>query len=216
MLGHLLYTWNGSATSSLGGRVPSGPVFLLERRRSGRRTTPIRHQGLCLGYVLLSGRWPPSSLRCRRRRSNRISYREARPSARTRRRRTRPWPGCPAPCSIKGVEVAWRSGRLLTRANLDLLRGPTPFSSVWKSNFGLWPNSLVDFHAGSRAVREIRPGHVPGVSLHQSRINATTTGAAVGGGAPGGRVEPRAVAAPPPVGPPGGSDAARSPRGLPW
>ena len=147
---------------------------MLERRRCGRRTTPIRHQGLCLGYVPRYDRWPRSSLRCRRRRSNRISYREARPSARTRRRRTRPWPGCPAPCSIKGVEVAWRSGRLLTRANLDLLRGPTPFSSVWKSNFGLWPSSLVDFHTGSRAVREIRPGDVSITSINKYHLTETT------------------------------------------
>jgi hypothetical protein len=151
---------------------------LLERRRCGRRTTLTLPQDLCLDCVPRYDRWPRSSLRCRRRRSNRISYREARPSARTRRRRTRPWPGCPAPCSTKGVEAAWRSGRLLTRANLDLLRGPIPFSSVWKSNFGLWPNSLVDLHTGARAVRKIRPGHVSFLNFDEYHLNQTT-GAAV-------------------------------------
>ena len=161
-------------------------VFSLERRRSGRRTTRTLPLDLCLGYVLLYDRSPPSSRRCRRRPSNRISYLEARRLARTHRRRTRPWPGCPAPCSTKGVEAAWRSGRPSTPANLDLLRGPIPFSSVWKSNFGRptpstrgWPDSLVDFHAGSRAVREIRPGHVPGVSLHEYHIFSKKTNTAV-------------------------------------
>ena len=178
MPGHLLYTWNGSATSSPVEVGPSGLVFLLERRRSGRRTTPIRHQGLCLGYVPLYDRWPRSSLRCRRRRSRATNYLEARPSGPRRRRHTRPWPGCPAPCSTKGVEVASRLGRLLTPANLDLLRGPIPFSSVWKSNFGLWPNSLVDFHTGSRAVREIRPGDVSFLNFDEYHLNQTA-GAAV-------------------------------------
>ena len=186
MPGHLLYTWRGSATSS------PGEVGLLGRecwhgpRRCGRRTTLIVHKGHYLACVLLSDRWPPSSLRCRRRRSSPTNCRAARPSARTRRRRTRPWPGCPAPCSTKGVEVDWRLARLLTPANLDLLRGPIPFSSVWKSNFGRptpstrgWPDSLVDFHAGSRAVREIRPGHVPGVSLHEYHIFSKKTNTAV-------------------------------------
>ena len=133
--GPLLYTLRGSATSSPVEVGPLGRVCWHGPRRCGRRTTLIVHNDHYLGCVLPSDRWPPSSLRCRRRRSNRISYREARPSARRRRRRTRHWRGCPAPCSIKAVEVDWRSGRLLTPANLDLLRGPTPFSSVWKSNF---------------------------------------------------------------------------------
>ena len=178
MPGHLPYISSGSATSSPVEVGPSGLVFLLERRRCGRRTTPIRHQGLCLDYVPLSGRWLPSSLRCRRRRSRATNYREARPSARTRRRRTRPWPGCPAPCSTKGVEAAWRSGRPSTPANLDLLRGPIPLSTGWKSNFGLWPNSLVDVHTGARAVREIRPGHVSFLNFDEYHLNQTA-GAAV-------------------------------------
>ena len=41
------------------------------------------------------------------------------------------------------------------------------------------PNSLVDFHTGSRAVREIRPGHVPGVSLDEYHIFSKKTNAAV-------------------------------------
>ena len=146
---------------------------------------PVLPLDLCLGYVPRYDRSPPSSRRCRRRRSNRISYLEERPSARRRRRRTRPWPGCPAPCSIKGVEADSRLGRPSTPANLDLLRGPMPLSSVWKSNFGRptpstpAPSSLVDFHTGSRAVREIRPGHVPGVSLDEYHIFSKKTNTAV-------------------------------------
>ena len=163
----------GSATSSPVEVGRSALACWHGPRRCGRRTTPIVHKGHYLGCVLRSDHWPPSSLRCPKRRSNRISYREARPSAPTHQRRTLHWPGCPAPCSTKGVEVASRLGRPSTPANLDLLRGPTPFSSVWKSNFGrptpstrrlprhrrdivpvtaAAPSSLVDFHTGSRAV----------------------------------------------------------------
>ena len=134
--GPLLYTWRGSATSS---PVEVGRLALgcwHGPRRCGRRTTRILHNVHYLDCVLRSDRWPPSSLRCRRRRSRATNCPEGQLSARRRRRRTRPWPGCPAPCSIKGVEVAWRLARPLTPANLDLLRGPIPFSSVWKSNFG--------------------------------------------------------------------------------
>ena len=134
--GALRCTSRGSATSLPVEVGRSGLACWHGPRRCGRRTTPIVHNVHYLGCVLLSDRWPRSSLRCRRRRSNRISYREARPSAPRHQQATRPWPGCPAPCSTKGVEADWRSGRLLTPANLDLLRGPIPFSSVWKSNFG--------------------------------------------------------------------------------
>ena len=147
----------------------------LELKKCGRRTTLTLPQDLCLDCVPLYDRWPRSSLRCRRRRSNRISYREARPSGPQHQRRTRHWPGCPAPCSTKGVEVAWRSGRRLTPANLDLLRGPIPFSTGWKSNFGLWPNSLVDFHTGPRAVREIRPGDVSFLNFDEYHLNEKTS-----------------------------------------
>ena len=198
--GPLLYTWRGSATSS---PVEVGRLALgcwHGPRRCGRRTTPIVHNDHYLGCVPPSDRWLPSSLRCRRRRSSPTNYLEARPSARRHQQATLHSRGCPAPCSIKGVEVAWRSGRLLTPANRDLLRGPTPFSSVWKSNFGRptpstrgclhscvcsmalrltkWPNSLFDFHTGSRAMREIRPGDLSIIGINKYHL-PKTTGAAV-------------------------------------
>jgi hypothetical protein len=180
--GALRCTSSGSATSLLGGRDPSGPVFWHGPRRYGRRTTPIRRQGLSRDCVLRSDRWPRSSLRCRKPHSKATNYRAARPSGPRRRRRTRPWPGCPAPCSIKGVEVAWRLARLLTPANPVLVCVEIKFRTPHAIDATLSPSapsSLVDFHTGSRAVREIRPGDLPGFSLHQSRVNATTTGAAV-------------------------------------
>ena len=171
--GALPCTSRGSATSLLGGRGLLALGCWHGPRKCGRRTTRILPRDHYLDCAPLYDRSPPSWLRCRRRRSRATNYREGRPSARRRRRRTRHWPGCPAPCSTKGVEVDWRLARPLIPANLDLLRGPTPFSSVWKSNFGrptpstrrlprhrrdivpvtaAAPSSLVDFHTGSRAV----------------------------------------------------------------
>ena len=136
----------GGATSSPAEVDLSGPVCW--RGAEGPRQEDDAHStsGLCLDCVPLYDRLRLSWLRCRRRRSNGVSYLEVLRLEPPFQHHMHHWPGCPAPCSTKGCQSGLAFGTTFDPCEPRPVEGPTPFSSVWKSNFGLWPNSLVDFH----------------------------------------------------------------------
>ena len=85
------------------------------------------------------------------------------------------------PCAVldQGCRNGLAFGTTFDPCEPRPVEGPYPVLVCVEIKFrtphGLWPNSLVDFHTGSRAVREIRPGHVSFLNFDKYHLNEKTS-----------------------------------------